>query len=209
MNSVNFLGEDFFSRSNLINYLVSLYGYKSYLEIGVNEGVNFESVNAAYKVGVDPADTYDKITYNVTSDEFFEINKETFDIIFIDGSHLSEQVIKDIENSLNILNPTGTIVMHDCIPTVEEAQLRERVYDHWNGDVWKAFAYYRQNPNLTMFTIDTDQGLGIIKKGKQEPYVLPENLDFKYYRKNVMKLMNLANLSSTLRVLKELHKNGF
>ena len=203
------LEEEFFSRSNLINYLIGLYGYKSYLEIGVNDGANFERVNCAYKVGVDPEDRYDKITFNVTSDEFFDQNKDNFDIIFIDGLHISGQVIKDIRNSLDVLNPKGTIVMHDCLPVVEIAQTPERQSDHWNGDVWKAFAHYRSDSSLTMFTVKTDQGLGVIKIGKQEPYNLPEILDFKYYAENVMNLMVVYDCIPSLDVIRQLHKNNF
>jgi len=203
------LEEEFFSRSNLINYLIGLYGYKSYLEIGVNDGMNFERVNCPYKVGVDPEDRYDKITFNVTSDEFFDQNKETFDIVFIDGLHVSGQVIKDIRNSLDILNPKGTIVMHDCLPVAEIVQRAERESHHWNGDVWKAFAHYRSDPNLTMFTIRTDQGLGVIKKGKQEPFDLPETLDFEFYSKNVINLMSVFEIRASLDLIAQLHKNNF
>jgi predicted O-methyltransferase YrrM len=70
------------------------------------------------------------------------MNTGKFDIVFIDGLHISEQVVMDIQNSLDVLNPKGTIVMHDCLPINEAAQSRERLGDHWNGDVWKAFAHY-------------------------------------------------------------------
>ena len=52
----------------------------------------------------------------MTSDEFFSQNKETFDLIFIDGLHIHEQVLKDIDNSLNVLNENGVILLHDCLP---------------------------------------------------------------------------------------------
>jgi hypothetical protein len=201
--------EDFFSRSNLINYLIGLYGYKSYLEIGVNDGGNFERVHCAYKVGVDPSDKYDKITYNITSDEFFAQNDEKFDIVFIDGLHVSDQVIKDIQNSLNVLNPLGTIIMHDCLPNSEAAQSRERLGDHWNGDVWKAFAHYRKNPDLVMFTVNTDQGLGFIKRGNQVVFDVPEKLDYSFYVKNANELMNVVNVSNSLNAINKLHQNGF
>lgn len=203
------LEENFFSRSNLINFLITLYGYKSYLEIGVNDGANFERVNCSFKVGVDPEDRYDKITHNITSDEFFAINKDTFDIIFIDGLHVSEQVIVDIKNSLDILNPLGTIVMHDCLPANEIVQLPERQSDHWNGDVWKAFAHYRSDPNLTMFTVLADQGLGVIKKGKQVPYEIPENLDFNFYSKNKIDLMSIFGVFESLNLLRQLKEKNF
>jgi len=201
--------EEYFSRSNLINYLIGLYGYTSYLEIGVDCGSNFERVHCAYKVGVDPANKYEKLTYNITSDEFFAQNDEKFDIVFIDGLHVSDQVIKDIQNSLNVLNPLGTIIMHDCLPNSEAAQLRERLGDHWNGDVWKAFAHYRKNPDLTMFTVNTDQGLGFIKKGKQDVFDIPDKLEYSYFVQNAKEMMRIVNVSYALEAIKELHQNGF
>ena len=39
----------------------------------------------------------------MSSDEFFLKNKDQFDIIFIDGLHVYEQVKRDIENSLIVL----------------------------------------------------------------------------------------------------------
>lgn len=48
-----------------------------------------------------------------TSDKFFEINKEKFDLIYIDGSHEMEQVYKDISNSWACLNHNGIIICDD------------------------------------------------------------------------------------------------
>ena len=205
----NIIEEDYFSRSNLINYLIGLYGYKSYLEIGVNNGENFEKIECSYKVGVDPSNNYDKVTFNITSDDFFAQNKDTFDIIFVDGSHISDQAIIDIKSSLEVLNPKGTIVMHDCLPPHEGAQLQEQTQDHWNGDVWKAFAYFRAYSDLTMFTIFTDHGLGIIKKGNQVPYKLPSTLDWEYLSKNGRELMNIQqSVSNALKLINSLHESG-
>ena len=209
MNFTDVLADDYFSRSNLINYLIGLYGYKSYLEIGVDIGANFEQVICDYKVGVDPANKYEKLTYNITSDEFFSMNTRKFDIVFIDGLHISEQVVKDIQNSLDVLNPKGTIVMHDCLPINEAAQSRERLGDHWNGDVWKAFAHYRKDPDLVMFTINTDQGLGFIKRGNQVVFDVPKNLDYPFFVKNANELMNVVNVSNSLNAIKKLHQSGF
>jgi hypothetical protein len=202
------LKEQYFSRSNLINYLIGLYGYKSYLEIGVDSGENFENVDCHYKVGIDPTSNYSKVTFSMTSDEFFKINKDKFDIVFIDGLHISDQVILDIDNSLKILNPRGTIVLHDCLPHCEGAQDISKSQDHWNGDVWKAFAHYRAFSNLTMFTMISDQGLGIIKYGKQEAYVLPNVLDFKYLLANYKNLMLVFNNEKGLKLLRNIYNRG-
>lgn len=76
-------------------------------------GYNWVGVAAEIKHGVDPnVDT----TYRMTSDEFFKnYIKQKYDIVFVDGLHLHEQVYRDIINSLNNLNENGVIVVHDCI----------------------------------------------------------------------------------------------
>ena len=55
----------------------------------------------------------------MTSDAFFLQNKQLFDLIFIDGLHHSHQVLRDINNALRWLSPSGTIVLHDCNPWIE------------------------------------------------------------------------------------------
>ena len=47
------------------------------------------------------------------SDIFFKNNKTNYDMIFIDGNHTINQVLKDIINSLNCLNKNGIIILHD------------------------------------------------------------------------------------------------
>ena len=48
-----------------------------------------------------------------TSDNFFENNKKTFDLIYIDGSHETAQVYKDLSNSWNCLKDNGIIICDD------------------------------------------------------------------------------------------------
>lgn len=159
------------TRTQIINGLIKKNNYETYLEIGVNTpeqpGYNWVGVDIKNKHGVDPnVDT----TFKMTSDEFFENHIKTkYDIIFIDGLHLFEQVERDINNSLENLNNNGTIVVHDTNPVEEITQRRERASDAWHGDVWKAILKLRlENPNVSIHTVDTDEGCTIIKKGKQD-----------------------------------------
>jgi hypothetical protein len=153
------------NRVDVINTLIDKYGYKKYLEIGIRGGVTFAKVKCDYKVGVDPVGNP---TYKMISDEFFKQNTEKFDIIFIDGLHTEEQVIKDVYNSLKFLNELGTIVMHDCNPEKEYLQFDlddPRKQKAWCGTTWKAWVYVKTTAtNLKMFVIDSDFGLGIIQK---------------------------------------------
>lgn len=189
------------TRTELINSLIKKNNYKSYLEIGVNTpaqpGYNWVGINVELKHGVDPnVDT----TYRVTSDEFFEKHiKQKYDIIFIDGLHLFEQVYKDIINSLKCLNNNGIIVVHDCNPETEITQRRERVTSAWHGDVWKAIVKLRiEEENLEIYTVNTDEGCGIIKVGKQKTLIINEKddiNDYNFLNNNRLKALNLISVN--------------
>lgn len=53
--------------------------------------------------------------FKCTSDEFFKNNKISFDLIYIDGYHKAEQVIKDFKNSWQFLNKEGIVIFDDYI----------------------------------------------------------------------------------------------
>lgn len=187
-------------RIELINSLIKKFNYETYLEIGIRGGVTFRAVNCKYKTGVDPRGNP---TFKMTSDEFFKLNLErsTFDIIFIDGFHTAEQVLKDFQNSLLYLNENGTIVLHDCNPHAEYLQLdiddpKRQVA--WCGTVWKAIAELRHiRGDLSIFVVDIDHGLGVIRRGRQELYFdkdFPESLNWQYLVNHRKELLNLISV---------------
>lgn len=171
-------------RIEIINKLIKSINGKKYLEIGVEGGLCFPNIDAEYKVGVDP-DIHSKATVKETSDSFFEKNTEFFDVIFVDGLHLAEQVEKDVINSLKVLNDGGYIVCHDLLPTQEYMQLRNRLSGLWTGDCWKAWVKLRsERSDLVMYAIDTDWGCGVIQKGSQNTINI-DNIPLTY--SNLMK----------------------
>ena len=120
-------------RTDIINNLIKNYKFTSYLEIGVRRKENFNQIKCNKKICVDPLYPSD---FKMKSSKFFTKNKDNFDIIFIDGSHLEKDVDVDITESLKILNKGGLIVMHDCNPPTEQHQLESPVLGQWNGTVW-------------------------------------------------------------------------
>jgi len=157
-------------RSDIINYLIEKFDYESYLEIGIDDGRNFSYIDAPIKEGVDPDPGAKGVTHRMTSDEYFAQNTSTFDIIFIDGLHEADQAYKDAIHALARLNEGGTIVMHDCSPPTKAAQTVPRIQDLWCGDVWRAWMKLRQRDDLFMEVVNTDYGVGIIRRKKDEPY---------------------------------------
>ena len=193
------------TRTELINGLIQKNNYTTYLEIGVNTpaqpGYNWVGVKIPVKHGVDPNVN---TTYQMTSDDFFEkYVAQKYDIIFIDGLHLHEQVYRDIVNSLNHLNDNGIIVVHDCNPVTEITQRRERVTDAWHGDVWKAIVQLKtENTNIEICTVNTDEGCGIIRKGSQDLLKVDENeniYDYSFLEKNRVKALNLISIEEFKR----------
>lgn len=186
------------TRVKIINTLIQKNGYKTYLEIGVNTplqpGYSHNKVVVETKHGVDPnVDT----TFKITSDDFFAQNKNMYDIVFVDGLHIFEQAHRDIINSLKFLNEGGTIVVHDCLPRREITQRRERASSVWHGDVWKAILKLRmEEPNVSIYTIDADEGCAVIQQGKQELYQAQKDstLDiysYEFFRKHKKEILNL------------------
>ncbi len=169
-------------RYDIINFLVKQLNREvTYLEIGVRVPAhNFDKIEAAVKYSVDPGveREHNPVDFAVTSDEFFRqleageiLTRDTkFDIIFIDGLHLANQVEKDIENALKHLSDDGFIVMHDCNPPTEFharenfSYILSPVGGQWNGTTWKAFFKTRKRKDIFSCCVDTDWGVGILSK---------------------------------------------
>jgi hypothetical protein len=149
------------NRHNLLNRLVELLDAQSYLEIGCCNNDCFKAITCPQKVGVDPNSGG---TLRMTSDSFFAVNAQTFDLIFIDGLHESWQVDKDIEHALQWSSPKAIIVLHDCNPLFEVRALVPRVAETWNGDVWKSLVRIRSRADLDCATGLFDHGCAVICK---------------------------------------------
>ncbi len=182
-------------RAQIINKLIEVNNYTSYLEIGVRGGKTTTQIKCQQKVTVDPNPVNFPVTYQTTSDEFFKINTGMFDMIFVDGLHQDDQVYRDIVNSLNCLTVGGTILVHDCLPPTELSQSHTPVLGTWCGTVWKAFVRLRATrPDLFMTTINTDFGCGLIRRGSQTCIEMPASFDFKSLQENKEVWLNLISL---------------
>jgi len=168
----------------ILNKLISKFNYTNYLEIGIDQAQCISNITASKKTGVDPSPDVLKMKLKnteficVTSDCFFSLYQDKYDLIFIDGCHYYQQVYRDIVNSINQLNANGTIVVHDCNPKTEMAQRVPRQSRYWSGDVWKAIVRLRQElTDYEIFVIDVDCGIGIIRQGKNEPLILTKPIN--------------------------------
>lgn len=178
---------------DVINYLITTHSYKSYLEIGVRENMgklSINHINCSHKDGVDIVPG--RSNYTMSSDKFFESipNSQMYDIIFIDGDHEKNQVLKDIENSLKHLNKGGTIVCHDINPP-EKFHLAAR----YCNNCWEAWVELRSTRHdLEMYALNIDLGPGILRVGTQETYKDKIEFTWEYLNANRTQLLNEISL---------------
>ena len=187
-------------RSQIVNLLISKHGFKSYLEIGVANSSpapvhTYAWIICPRKVGVDIKPSANP-TFVGTSDQFFAQNTEHFDIVFIDGDHRCEQVERDVENALHILNPNGVIVCHDCLPKREEDAHRDTGN---NQDSWKTIAKFRTTRvDLKICVINTDEGCAIITRGDGTPLYVPDTgvdiYTWSYYWSHRKEMLNVVGM---------------
>jgi len=194
-------------RWEIINLLIEKYDLKSYLEIGVFKGDNFNRIRCDLKHSVDPNFP---ATFEMTSDEFFMINCPQvemmyYDLIFIDGLHTEEQTYKDLANALFLLAAGGIIVVHDCNPLTEWHTRPPEEYkrgEEWNGTTYKGFIRFVHDhcDGLHTLTIDSDYGVGIIftqnlGTPKREP------ITWDYFDQHRTELLNLVSVDKFTHLL--------
>jgi Methyltransferase domain len=203
-------------RTEVINFILSTFpGETTYLEIGVrNPADNYAHIKASKKYSVDPGIEFKEnpVDFKVTSDSFFDKvrNNELltsdikFDVIFIDGLHLAEQVDRDIRNALDFIKEDGYIIMHDCNPPTEWHAREEPNCAHtpagwyWNGTTWKAFLKWRFSSSVQSCCIDTDWGVGVLSRNKPIGNSINETnpfFEFNVLASDRNRLLNLVSFS--------------
>jgi hypothetical protein len=163
----------------------------SYLEIGIGTKNPYNSINTKNKICVDIDGRAD---YNNGSDDFFQNYKgDKFDVIFVDGDHHSEQVIKDYNNSIKILNQNGLIFIHDLLPP----DLKHCGQDSC-GDGYQLLNYFVDN-NYNYLTIPQDFGLTLLY-GELKPVI---NVINSTYEDLISKKINLTSIEEVIRFIQD------
>jgi len=188
-------------RSALIQSVIDKISAKSYLEVGVHSFSTFSQIVCDLKVAVDPLPRYTSFVkrdnervIEITSDEFFSKNGDKFDVIFLDGFHEANQLKRDIDSSLDILNDEGIIFCHDCNPA---GYFHQAFPPNRNGDCWRAFVgIVSKRGDLDAFVINRDQGMGVIRKNNKNQdnieYTISD-ISFKDFEENKRELLNLIS----------------
>ena len=151
---------------------------RTYVEIGVHEGDSLRLARPGTRtVGVDPApnlrEAVDAAVYPMTSDDFFARHDMAevlaglpLDLVFIDGMHLFEFVLRDLINVGRNAVPATTVLLHDCYPISAETATREHNTYLWTGDVWKIVLCLKEVcPEVDVHVVDAPPaGLGIVRR---------------------------------------------
>jgi hypothetical protein len=185
----NAINKDYPERHIIINNYIIKKNKKSYLEIGIETGYTFTNINIEEKIGVDPDPKIESSNIiKKSSNEFFKDNDKKFDIIFIDGMHQVEYVLKDFNNSVKFLNKNGIIFLDDVLPISKDEQEKipiNPIYENgilkysspWTGDVWK-FVYYlllnfKEKIEYTIFSHQNYRG--VVKIYLKEDFTILES----------------------------------
>jgi predicted O-methyltransferase YrrM len=168
---------------------------QSYLEIGVETGATLALARGAQRaVGIDPDSSKLRAelvppnarVFHETSDEFFErqtraqaLGPHPLDLAFIDGMHWFEYALRDFLHVEAWSTPTGTVILHDCLPLFPLTASRERRTKFWVGDVWKVVSILREyRPELRIKIVATaPSGLCVVRGLDPTSRVLADRLD--------------------------------
>lgn len=125
----------YLSRSETVNRIVTIEGNK---DLANEAGINFSKL-ALTNVEL----------INTDIDSYFENSQEKFDMVYIDANHTFDATIRYFEQSIQIMNTNGIVVLDDI---------------NWSKDMSRAWAYI-QNYSQESTTIENDR-LGLVFPGQ-------------------------------------------
>ena len=165
---------------DLINELVAIHGYRSYLEIctyttgrlygDLDRGPFTISHRLMYRCpeGYDdglPIDFRSATSEIDTQLTALRASGVTYELILVDPFHDYEQSLRDLRAVRGLLTQKGTIVVHDCRPPDRELASPEFLVGAWCGVTYKAYLdFMLESGDLRFCTVDVDHGCGIIRR---------------------------------------------
>lgn len=118
---------------------------RGYLEVGVQLGGSLALAQCP-AVGIDPNPLINavgqQVIFTMTSDQFFSEHRPildtlSLDIVYLDGSHLFEDTLRDFMNVERYANRNTVVVFDDVLPYNAGIGMRAQPPGDWCGDVWK------------------------------------------------------------------------
>jgi hypothetical protein len=178
-----------------LSLLAKINNAKSYLEIGVRNGITFLNVPVRKKVAVDPHYRFDYEAvisddvkcHVMTSDRYFtcvDEGKEKYDLIYLDGLHTFQQTLRDFCCSISVASEKAIWLIDDTLPRdaysawpnqSESIKYRRKSGlqgNIWHGDVFKTVVAI--NDLFPLFCFITIEGNGnpqtIVWRGRRDAF---------------------------------------
>lgn len=150
-------------RDTIINFILNkkFSNQGHYLEIGCDLDQTFSKIINKNKIGIDPVRGGN---LKLNSKDFFEdYNSQKFDMIFIDGSHLIEDVFYDTVQSIASLNLGGYVLLDDVLPNNYFNTFRKRITLHSFQDAYKILFLLMELKFIELYLIPHDHGMALFK----------------------------------------------
>ncbi len=186
-------------RDDVINYLLEEKFQKNckYLEIVFDLNQTFSKIVNNNKIGIDPVRGGN---LKLSSKEFFEnYNKEFFDVVFIDGSHLIEDVYYDTVQAIKNLNLGGYILLDDVLPNNNLNTFRKRLTLHSFQDAYKILFFISSLSFVDLYLLPCDHGMALIKLTDNP---IEEELDFDFIDINFDSYIEFLNNNNFVKISK-------
>lgn len=174
------------SKYEILSFLHHHLTPELYLEIGVQAGKSLALADCE-AVAVDPMpqiafDLFENARIlALKSDDFFkgpavELLIKKPDLVFIDGMHLFEYVLRDFLNVERFAEAHTLVVIDDIFPAHPAQAERRRRTRSWTGDVWKLYEALKEyRPDLFFLSLNTfPTGLLLIAGLRPDNAILSE-----------------------------------
>ena len=171
------------TKTDLINELAAVHGYRSYLEIctpttgRLYATVDRDRYTTCHRLMYRCPDKFDDglpIDFRTSGLDIerhlrvIRAVERKYDVILVDPFHEYETTIRDLREACELLQPNGTILVHDCFPTDEKIVEPRYQIGSWCGVTYKAYIdFVLATPRLWFCTVDTDFGCGVIRQPAQ------------------------------------------
>lgn len=151
------------SRYEFLSLLHQQLQPRGYLEVGVQLGGSL-SLAQCPAIGIDPNPlvqaTGNQHIFTMTSDEYFANHEPddivNLDLVYLDGSHLFEDTLRDFVNVEKYANRNTVVVFDDVLPYNAEIGMRHQPPGDWCGDVWKVAEIIEEyRPDLGQMLVDS------------------------------------------------------
>lgn len=184
-------------KSDLANYLIGACGYRNYLEVcTIGNESRFSEIDRSrlsrcdrllYRCADSFTDGFD-ITFRSPDDRIDACMSEigsrgiAYDIALVDSRHEYALSYRDIAETMKILRPGGTLIVHDCIPIDERSASPHEVASPWTGVTYKAFVdFVMADPQYPYAVVESDCGCGVIRKADASGFAILESAAARFH----------------------------